>query len=74
MRYGFNKFSTLHFSSSQATQWNDFKDAVINRQKAFMNKIPRTPKGLSYYNEWWGRTLREGTTALVSEASRKDRA
>ncbi|TFJ85003.1 hypothetical protein NSK_003427 [Nannochloropsis salina CCMP1776] len=36
----------------EATQWNDFKDAVINRQKAFMNKIPRTPKGLSYYNEW----------------------
>lgn len=36
----------------EALRWGDFKDAIIHRHKAFIEKVYRTPKGLSYYNDW----------------------
>lgn len=36
----------------EALGWDDFADVIVKHHDRFMNIVPRTPKGLVYYNEW----------------------
>lgn len=36
----------------EALGWDDFAEVILKHHDAFMAVVPKTPKGLYYYNEW----------------------